>query len=165
MSILNARNTDKSFVSLSRVIVGHAGNGKHCIRFAAYASSAGGVVDHMLLLCSRGGVAALAADDCAEGSSDEGAVVVRAEPCAYCERNETRIQQTRRNGVKTRWQLVDVNEEVTSDSGSGRIRVRDPWDNLNSESAKHVKPSDPVLSITVSGRCGWLVGLGTLTPR
>ena len=88
----NDRNAAESFASLSRVVVGRAGDGdvcKYSIKFAASSSSARGVVEYMVSLCARGGVAALATvekDDSAEGSSDEGAVVVRAELCAYWER-------------------------------------------------------------------------------
>lgn len=82
----NARNAVKSFVSLSRVVVGRAGEGDVCkynIRFAASSSSARGV-EYMVSVWDRGGVAALAAvgtekDDSADGNSEEGAVVVRAE--------------------------------------------------------------------------------------
>ena len=86
----NDRNAAESFASLSRVVVGRAGDGDVCkynIRFAASSSSARGVVEYMVSLWARGGVAALAMvkDDSAEGSSDEGAVVVRAELCAYWE--------------------------------------------------------------------------------
>lgn len=82
----SARNAAKSVTSLSRVVVGRAGEGDVCkynIRFAASSSSARGV-EHTPSACTRGGVAALPTvgaekDDSADGTSEEGAVVVRAE--------------------------------------------------------------------------------------
>ena len=80
----NARNAAKSFESLS--VVGRAGDGDVCkynIRFAASSSSARGV-EYAFSVYARGGVAALVAfgtekDDSADGNSEVGAVVVRAE--------------------------------------------------------------------------------------
>lgn len=88
----NARNAAESFASLSWVVVGRAGDGdvcKYSIKFATSSASARGAAEYIVSLWARGGVAALATvekDDSAEGSSDEGAVVVRAELCAYWER-------------------------------------------------------------------------------
>lgn len=82
----NARNAAKSLASLSRVVAGRAGDGDVCkynIKFAASSSSARGV-EYMLSVGTCGGVVALVTvgmekDDSAEGNSEEGAVVVRAE--------------------------------------------------------------------------------------
>ena len=86
----NARNAAKSLTSLSLVVVGRTGDGDVCkynIKFAASSSSARGV-EYMFSVFARGGVAALAVDgmekdESADGNSEEGAVVIRAELCAY----------------------------------------------------------------------------------